>query len=217
VAFPQNFQLRIIGVGQEWRSDDAAGLLVARLLKPTRACRGGPVAPAPGGRAPGSAPATDAASFEPDRSQVAVLETSGSISDLLAAWDGADAVILADAVRGGGPPGKIYRFPVHEAALPAELFPAASTHAWGIARAVALGQALRQLPPFLVVYGIEAQDFGIGQRLSAAVAKAIPAAARLIWQEVQEVLGQGSNDHGAGFEKHGLDKIIPPPSRGEGI
>ncbi|MGP8107044.1 MAG: hydrogenase maturation protease [Desulfobaccales bacterium] len=213
MAFPQNFQLRIIGVGQEWRSDDAAGLLVARLLKPIRACRGGPVAPAPGGRAT----ATDAAFFEPDRSQVAVLETSGSISDLLAAWDGAGAAILADAVRGGGPPGKIYRFPVHEAALPAELFPAASTHAWGIAQAVALGQALRQLPPFLVVYGIEAQDFGIGQRLSAAVAKAIPAAARLIWREVQEVLGQGSNDHGAGFEKHGLDKIFPPPCRGEGI
>ncbi len=117
------------------------------------------------------------------------METSGSISDLLAAWDGADAVILADAVRAGGPPGKIYRFPVHEAALPADLFPAASTHARGIAQAVALGQVLRQLPPFLVVYGIEGQDFGVGQTLSPAVAKAIPTAARLILQEVQEVLG----------------------------
>ena len=68
--------------------------------------------------------------------------------------------------------------------MPAELFPAASTHAWGIAQAAALGQALQPLPPFLVVQGIEGQDFGIGPTLSPAVAKAIPAAARLIWQEV---------------------------------
>lgn len=189
MAFPRNFQLQIIGVGQEWRGDDAAGLLVARLLKLPQTRGGGPVGPAPGGRTPGSAPSTEAASLTPNRSQVTVLETSGSISDLLAAWDGADAVILADAVLAGGPPGKIYRFPVHEAALPAELFPAASTHAWGIAQAVALGQALQQLPPFLVVYGIEGQDFGIGQTLSPAVAKAIPTAARLILQEVQELLG----------------------------
>ena len=130
---PPNFRLLVIGVGQEFRGDDAAGLLIARRLREML----GP--------------------------EVAILEKSGAAGDLLAAWQGADAVILADAVRGGGPPGKIYRFPVHEAALPAELFPAASTHAWGVAQAVALGQVLRQLPPFLVVYGIEGRDFGLGQ------------------------------------------------------
>jgi hydrogenase maturation protease len=188
VASPRNFQLQVIGVGQEWRGDDAAGLLVARLLKLPQTCRAGPGAPPPGGPTPGSAPAADAAALTPNCSRVTVLETSGSISNLLAAWNGADAIILADAVRAGGPPGKIYRFPVHEAALPAELFPAASTHAWGIAQAVALGQALQQLPPFLVIYGIEGQDFGIGQTLSPAVAQAIPTAARLILQEVQGLL-----------------------------
>ncbi len=192
MASPQNFRLQIIGVGQEWRGDDAAGLLVARLLKPTQTRGGGIGGPAPGGRPPGSVPTANAASSTPNRPQVTVLETSGAISDLLAAWDGADAVILANAVRGGGPPGKIYRFPVHEAALPVDLFPAASTHAWGIGQAVALGQALRQLPPYLVVYGIEGRDFGPGQTISAAVAEAIPAAARLILQEIQEVLGEGS-------------------------
>ena len=189
MASPQNFRLQIIGVGQEWRGDDAAGLLVARLLKPAQTRRGGIGGPAPGGRPPGSAPATDAASLTPNRSQVTVLETSGAISDLLAAWIGADAIIIADTVQGGGLPGKIYRFPVHEAALPTELFPAASTHAWGIGQAVALGQVLQQLPPYLVVYGIEGRDFGPGQTISAAVAKAIPVAARLILQEIQELLG----------------------------
>ena len=158
MALPPNFRLLVIGIGQEFRGDDAAGLLIARRLREML----GP--------------------------EVAILEKSGAAGDLLAAWQGADAVILADAVQGGGPPGKIYRFPVHEAALPAELFPAASTHAWGVAQAVALGQVLQQLPPFLVVYGIEGRDFGIGQTLSPAVAQAIPAAARLIRQEIEEFL-----------------------------
>lgn len=160
---PPNFRLLVIGIGQEFQGDDAAGLLIARRLR------------------------------EMLGAEVAILEKSGAAGDLLAAWQDAEAVILADAVRGGGPPGKIYRFPVHEAALPAELFPAASTHAWGLAQAVALGQALQQLPPFLVVYGLEGQDFGIGQHLSPAVARAIPTAARLILQEIEELLGSDRN------------------------
>lgn len=155
---PSNFRLLVIGIGQEWRGDDAAGLLIARRLREML----GP--------------------------ELAIQEKSGAAGDLLAAWQGAAAVILADAVRGGGPPGEIYRFPVHETALPADLFPATSSHAWGVAQAVALGQALQQLPPFLVVYGIEGQDFGIGQTLSPAVAQAIPRAARLIRQEIEEFL-----------------------------
>jgi hydrogenase maturation protease len=159
---PPNFRLLVLGIGQEFRGDDAAGLLIARRLRE----RLGP--------------------------EVAILEKSGAAGDLLAAWEGADAAILVDAVRGGGPPGRIYRFPVHEAALPAELFPAASTHAWGVAQAVALGQALRQLPPFLVVYGLEGRDFGIGQTLSPAVAQAIPTAARRILAEIEAYLGTRS-------------------------
>jgi hydrogenase maturation protease len=150
----------VIGIGNNFRGDDAAGLLVARRLRELAG--------------PG----------------VAILEQTGGANELLSAWQGAEAVILADAVRGGGPPGKIYRFPVHEAALPAELFPAASTHAWGIAEAVALGRVLQQLPPYLVVYGIEGRDFGIGETLSPAVAQAIPAAARRILQEIEELLGR---------------------------
>jgi hydrogenase maturation protease len=131
--------------------------------------------------------------------EVAVLEQSGAAGDLLAAWQGAGAVILADAVQGGGPPGKIYRFPVHETPLPAELFPATSSHAWGLAQAVALGQALRQLPPYLVVYGIEGRNFGLGGHLSPAVARAIPAAAGLILKEIEALL-----------------ILFPSPLRGEG-
>jgi len=148
----------VVGIGQEWRGDDAAGLLVARRLREM-------VSP-----------------------EVMVLENSGSMTHLLDAWQEADAVILADAVRGGGRPGEIFRFPVHEKPLPTELFPATSSHAWGVAQAVALGQVLRQLPPYLVVYGIEARDFGLGQEPSPEVARAIPVAARRIRLEIEELL-----------------------------
>ncbi len=152
-----NKQILIIGVGQEWRGDDAAGLLVARRLRQ--------LAP-----------------------RVTVLENSGSVSDLLAAWQESAAVILIDAVRGGGRPGGIYRFPVHEKPLPADLFTATSTHAWGVAQAVALGQVLKELPPHLVVYGIEGRDFGLGREVSPEVARAVPEVARRIRQEIQEFL-----------------------------
>ncbi|MCX5893556.1 MAG: hydrogenase maturation protease [Deltaproteobacteria bacterium] len=158
MALPPNLRLLVIGVGQEWRGDDAAGLLVARCLR------------------------------EMVRPEVMVLENSGSMTHLLDAWPEADAVILADAIRGGGRPGEIFRFPVHEKPLPTELFPATSSHAWGVAQAVALGRVLRQLPPVLVVYGIEGQDFGIGQEPSPVVAQAIPEVARRIRQEIEEFL-----------------------------
>jgi hydrogenase maturation protease len=151
-------RLLVIGVGQEWRGDDAAGLLVARLLQEM-------VGP-----------------------EVMVRENSGAAHELLDAWQEADAVILIDAVQGGGRPGEIYRFPVHEQPLPAEFFPAASSHAWGVAQAVALGRVLGQLPPYLVVYGVEGRNFGLGQELSPEVAQAIPEVARRIRQEIEGCL-----------------------------
>jgi hydrogenase maturation protease len=177
-----NSRLQIIGVGQEWRGDDAAGLLVARYLKQLvepQNCRGGPACPPPGGRTPGCAPTTNT---------LVILENSGSVSDLLVAWQESEAVILADAVRGGGRPGEIYRFPVHERPLPAELFPATSTHAWGVAQAVALSRVLGALPPYLVIYGIEGRDFGPGREVTPEVARAVPEAARQIRQEIEHYL-----------------------------
>ena len=170
---PSNIRLLVIGVGQEWRGDDAAGLLVARRLREMLA--------------PQSAPASA-------WRQVQVLESSGFICDLLNAWHETEAVILADAVRSGGRPGEIYRFPLHEGPLPAELFPAPSTHLWGVAQAVALAGVLQALPPYLVVYGIEGKDFGLGRPPSAEMGRAVSEVARRIILEIMEHLGQSAPD-----------------------
>ncbi len=170
---PANIRVRIIGIGQEFRGDDTAGLLVARRLREMLAKP--------------SAPASV-------WSQVQVLESSGSICDLLDAWQETEVVILADAVRSSGRTGEIYRFPLHEGPLPVELCPAPSTHLGGVAQAVALAGVLQALPPYLVVYGIEGKDFGLGRPPSAEMGRAIPEVARRIILEIMEYLGQSAPD-----------------------
>ena len=137
-------------MGNEWRGDDAAGLLVARRLQAD---------PLP---------------------QVEIVESRGTVTAVLEAWKGAAGVIVVDAVVSGGTPGAIYRFDAHGDGMPLELSRSPSSHGWGVAEALALGQVFRELPPRLIIYGIEGKTFGPGQEVSLEVAAAIPEAARRI-------------------------------------
>lgn len=88
----------VIGVGNEWRRDDAAGVEVARRLRP---------AAPPGAQ---------------------VLEREGEPSGLLDAWEGKAEVIVVDAVRSGARPGTVHRLDALAGPLPAELFRASTHH-----------------------------------------------------------------------------------------
>jgi hydrogenase maturation protease len=79
----------VIGIGNDDRHDDAAGLATARLLRS---------APVPGAR---------------------VLERAGGAAELLAAWEGEPAVIVVDAMLSGEPPGTVRRFDAAREPLPA--------------------------------------------------------------------------------------------------
>jgi hydrogenase maturation protease len=70
----------VIGLGNEFRSDDMAGLLVARRVRD---------------RAP---------------ARVQVLEREGEPVGLLDEWAGAVLVVVVDAVESGGAPGQVHRF-----------------------------------------------------------------------------------------------------------
>ncbi|HTP80615.1 MAG TPA: hydrogenase maturation protease [Bacteroidota bacterium] len=85
-------RVRVIGVGNEYRSDDAVGLIVARDIER----RGFP--------------------------GVRVLEESGEGAALMERWRGVDAVIVIDAVSSGGKAGTIYRFEAHRESMPAQFF-----------------------------------------------------------------------------------------------
>jgi hydrogenase maturation protease len=82
----------IVGLGNDYRRDDAAGLLVARELK-------------------GQVPA-----------QVSVHECTGASLELMDLWAGASHVVLVDAASSGAAPGTIYRFEVGSRPLPSFMF-----------------------------------------------------------------------------------------------
>lgn len=82
----------VIGVGNEYRHDDAVGLVVARRLR------------------------------EKNLQNVIVLEMSGTGAELIEAWRGAEKVILIDAAHSGAEPGKVFRFEAHHQSIPTEFF-----------------------------------------------------------------------------------------------
>jgi hydrogenase maturation protease len=100
---------------------------------------------------------------------------------------------MVDAVVSGGPPGAIYRFNVHSGGAPVQLSRSPSSHGWGVAEALALGQLFQDLPPCLIIFGIEGKNFGPGQEVSEEVEAAIPEAVRRIRREIQAWLGRKSS------------------------
>jgi hydrogenase maturation protease len=132
----------IIGIGNEYRGDDAVGLLAARRL------------------------------WDLAPTKVTILENEGDGAQLMEAWTGADLVFVVDAVCSGAAPGTAHRFEAKVSPLPASIF-RHSTHAFGLAEAIELARALRQLPAQLVVYGIEGRDFEAGVQLSGEVREAL--------------------------------------------
>lgn len=97
-----------------------------------------------------------------------VCSASGEGAALLALWQGVECAIVVDAVRSGAAPGKIFRFEAQRQVVPARFFHY-STHAFSVAEAVELSRALGQLPPRLILYGIEGEGFRAGQGLSPCV------------------------------------------------
>jgi len=114
---------------------------------------------------------------------IRVLEETGDGAELLEAWEGTDRVILVDAVQSGAPPGTIHRFDARAEKLPS-WFSRSSTHAFGVAEAIELARTMGDLPPCLIVYGIEGLDFSAGTELSPEVTGVISSAATLILQEI---------------------------------
>jgi len=150
----------VIGVGNLYRRDDAAGLLVAQRLRH---------------KAPG---------------HVTVIEQVGELTALLETWKDAHIVVLIDAVLSGADAGTIHRLDAQAGAIPQEIF-RYSTHAVSVAEAVELARALGQLPPKLVVYGIEGKDFGAGLGLSPEVEGRVAELTERVLRELPDAAEAG--------------------------
>lgn len=103
--------------------------------------------------------------------------------DLMDRWEGAERVVVVDAVVSDSAPGTVHRFEPVRTPLPAQLF-RYSTHSFSVAEAVELARTLDRLPAELVLYGIEGERFTPGAELSPAVSAVVDEVARRIVAEV---------------------------------
>jgi len=147
----------VIGVGNEDRGDDAAGLLALRRLREL----------------------LDAASVR----NVVLREHDGEATSLIEMWRGMGHVVVLDASHCGAPPGLVRRFDAHAELLPAAL-DRHSTHALGLAHAVVLAGALEALPRRLAVYAIEGRNFDLGVEVSPEAAAGAENAARMVFDQL---------------------------------
>ncbi|HEX9131041.1 MAG TPA: hydrogenase maturation protease [Ktedonobacteraceae bacterium] len=153
----------LIGIGNEYRSDDSVGLAAIRALKAHEL--------------PGD---------------TLLKECSGDGAELMEMWNTARMAMLIDAVSSGAKPGTIYRFNALAHAIPAQLS-FQSTHAFSVAEAIELARVLGQLPPSLIVYAIEGKNFSSGVGLSPEVEKAMRKVVEQVRNEVLDTLKQAQN------------------------
>ena len=145
----------IAGMGSPYRRDDAAGLHVAEG-------------------------AFAACARRRDVDDVGPMEDP---FDLLGQWDGAALAIVIDAVRTGAPPGTVHVVDVQPRSggrveVPGR--PALSTHGIGLSGVLSLAVVTGTAPQRVTVVGIEGEDFGRGEGMSAAVTAAVPEAVRTV-------------------------------------
>jgi hydrogenase maturation protease len=105
---------------------------------------------------------------------------------LLDAWEGADAVLIVDAVASGAEPGTLHRYDASERAVPSAVF-RSSTHAFSIGDTLELARALGRLPRRVLVYGVEAAGFVAGEAVSPAVRAAVEPAAEAMLADVADL------------------------------
>ena len=144
----------VIGVGNAYRGDDAAGIRVAKALRDARAL-----------------PPT------------CIKQCDGNGTDILDFIRGADRVILVDAAECDDAPGTIHRIDAELETLPRTWF-GRNSHTFGLAEAVETARSLGDLPERTTVYAIVGANWDHGGAVSPAVAKACDEVAKRIAAEL---------------------------------
>lgn len=97
-----------------------------------------------------------------------IVEVGTAILDALPELEQADRIIVLDAMKDGRPPGTVYKIPLEQCSSSACI---ASMHGFDIVRVMAL--AGRDLPPPVLVFGVEPGVVGWSMELSAPVARSM--------------------------------------------
>jgi hydrogenase maturation protease len=163
----------IAATGNSWRGDDAVGARVLRAL-----------------------------THRIPRDAATLFDSGGDVLSLVDAWAGFDAAICVDACEPSGSPGRIHRIDSETQALP-RAGGTASSHAVGLADAIALTQALSQGPRRVVVYAVEGACFDSGAQVTAEVAVAAERVAECILADIGALQRGAWRINGAGPNQSG--------------
>lgn len=143
----------VIGIGNEFRCDDSVGIYVARRLA-MQECR-----------------------------NFVIKESPGEGTYLMDKWDGADLVIIVDAVQSYAQPGRIHRIDTACEDIPISWFQG-SSHLFSLPEAIRLSRTLDQMPRSLIIYGIEGNLFATGVEMTAPVKEAADRVIGMIMNEI---------------------------------
>ena len=141
----------VLGVGNELFRDEGVGVHAARILQ---------------------------TKLLP--SDVEVID-GGTSPDIWSLIDGADKLIIVDAVRGGCEPGTIYRFTPQQ--IVADRGIVTSVHQMGILENLSLMELVGGKPKVTVIIGVEPAELEPGLELSAKLQERMP-------KIIQTVLGE---------------------------
>jgi hydrogenase maturation protease len=165
---PHEGSLLIIGVGNEFRRDDGAGLEAARRLKELVA----------------------------GKACVRVGVADGA--ELIELWKDSPHVILIDAASADLPPGSVLKFDGLSNHPPFLKLGTFSSHALGVVEAVQLSKNLGRLPRQLEIYAICGESFDIGAGLTEKVREAVEGVVIQIKSELESKFGVYTGDEKTG-------------------
>ncbi|CCQ89955.1 putative Hydrogenase maturation protease HycI [Nitrospina gracilis 3/211] len=150
----------VLGIGNLWRGDDAAGRHAARRLAERISSH-----------------------------NVAVREVEGEGAAVMEALEGFDAAILVDAVESGASPGTVHCWDVSTESMNAK-FLRCSTHNFSVHDAVEMARALGKLPPRVIVFGIEGKTFSPGQGMAVEVETSMDSLVSRVLEQIHTLTGE---------------------------
>lgn len=125
--------------------------------------------------------------------EVALQVRSGDPLAFIDDWAGCDALVCVDAAECVTAPGTIHRIDLAEQELPRDIA-FTSSHALGLADAIALARTLHSAPRDIVVYAVEGVCFDGGAALTPAVATAAKIVADCVVAEVERLCAASEED-----------------------
>ena len=165
----------ILGIGNEWASDDGVGPEVVRRLQDRMKDPGGGI-PDPGGIPETGGVQAAAVDFR------ILAQPDLSLLDLLAGYTD---LLVVDAVVSGSPPGTVHRQQWQPGALESRGLQRASSHGFGVRELLEMGAVLGKLPARVEFVGIEITSTEPGRGLSPEVEGAVDG----VVEELVRMLG----------------------------